>query len=195
VNKATIAWSIAIVAVGAGFFIFGLSFSGDVSSSLTSVSETGGTEFGFGGTLLIGTKDIADKAITRQKIAPGAVISGKIAPGAVTSGKIADDAITLEKLAEGAKITFYRVEDRVGFASCDAGDTVVGGGGRIVGPGFSITRSEPDGNGWIVENVRINVIHPVVPPGVAPAPSIVETISSGFATVICADTALPLHLS
>ncbi len=51
VSKSTIAWSIAIVAVGAGFFTFGLSFSGDVSNSPTSISETGGTEFGFGGIL------------------------------------------------------------------------------------------------------------------------------------------------
>jgi len=51
VSKSTIAWSIAIVAVGAGFFTFGLSFSGDVSNSPVSISETGGTEFGFGGIL------------------------------------------------------------------------------------------------------------------------------------------------
>ncbi len=52
VNKSTIAWSIAIVAVGAGFFTFGLSFSGDVSNSPTSISETGGIEFGYGGILV-----------------------------------------------------------------------------------------------------------------------------------------------
>lgn len=49
----------------------------------------------------ITTEKLADKSVTKEKIAPGAVTTEKIDNAAVTTEKIANDAITKDKIALG----------------------------------------------------------------------------------------------
>jgi hypothetical protein len=53
----------------------------------------------------IGTKEIADNAVTTQKIAASAVTTAKINATAVTAAKIGTSAVTATKIAQGAVIT------------------------------------------------------------------------------------------
>nr|DAW71287.1 MAG TPA: shufflon protein [Caudoviricetes sp.] len=80
--------------------------------------------------------DIADKAITTEKLADQSVTKEKIAPGAVTTDKIANDAITKDKIAPGV-LTAYNVgaydkaatynRDEINKSFRKIGDSVVGG--------------------------------------------------------------------
>ena len=56
----------------------------------------------------VGTKQLKDRAVTKDKLAPASVTSAKIAAGAVTTNKLANNAVTTAKLANnsvnGAKV-------------------------------------------------------------------------------------------
>ncbi len=50
----------------------------------------------------VGTRDIADGAVTGNKLANGSILTGKFANGSVTGNKIAQGAVLAGKLANGA---------------------------------------------------------------------------------------------
>lgn len=71
-----------------------------------SAGEKGGAKLGDG--LEVGEDErlnIADNAVTGDKLADGAVTTQKIDDGAVTSAKLDDSAVTTSKLADGAVAT------------------------------------------------------------------------------------------
>lgn len=59
---------------------------------------------------LLGTDDIADKAITNQKLADNSVSESKIADGSVTTAKIADTSVTTQKLSDNS-VTTQKIAD------------------------------------------------------------------------------------
>ncbi len=76
------------------------------TGSVTShpVTSKGSIEIGNGTNAVLSplTLDLADKAVTSEKIAAGAVDNARLASNAVTSDKLADGSITNGKLAGGA---------------------------------------------------------------------------------------------
>ncbi|UOF02478.1 autotransporter outer membrane beta-barrel domain-containing protein [Bdellovibrio reynosensis] len=61
----------------------------------------------------IQTNDLADEAITEEKISDEAITSDKIMTSAVTNSKIADGAITFNKIANGAVSTIKIVDSAI----------------------------------------------------------------------------------
>jgi hypothetical protein len=111
--------------------------------------------------LNVKTSDIRNGAVTARKIGKGAVTRPKIKNGAVGRAKIADGAVTSSKLG------IIVVREAVGaapagdvgqvIASCEAGETLLSGGGGFTSPGpFDnpkpfIIRSQRSGDaGWLV---------------------------------------------
>ncbi len=114
----------------------------------------------------IKTKDIKNEAVTGKKLAKNAVKSNKtkdgglkgkdLKDGAVTTPKIGDGAVTKEKLGPGALeptvvartfITNAISGTGEAEASCDAGETLIGGGGgwtNSAGTAFSLTDDVSD---------------------------------------------------
>lgn len=62
-----------------------------IENQLAALSAAGG----------IGTRNIADGAVTSAKIGASAVGSGKIGTNAVAAANIKDKAVTAEKIADG----------------------------------------------------------------------------------------------
>lgn len=62
-----------------------------IENQLAALSAAGG----------IGTSNIADKAVTAEKIAASAVGAGKIGTNAVATANIQDKAVTAAKIADG----------------------------------------------------------------------------------------------
>ena len=113
-----------------------------------------------------GTADIADAAITQQKIASGAVSTGKLADLAVSTAKLADAAVSNQKLRDGSvrsvalgTLTVREdselIEPMTGDsaqAGCQSGERLISGGAQTQGVpndgSWTITRNGPSGNGW-----------------------------------------------
>jgi hypothetical protein len=80
----------------------------------------GGTAFA---AATIGTNDIKNGAVTKQKLHSKAVTTRKIAPQAVTTGKIADQAVTTDKIADQA-VTTDKIADQAVTSGKIAPDAV-----------------------------------------------------------------------
>jgi len=116
--------------------------------------------------LPLGTNEIADAAITQQKLAAGSVSTGKIQDGAVTIGKLADNSVSSAKLRDGsvrsdALGALTRRQDTQAIdpgnadsaqAVCQSGERLLSGGAGTSGvgtdPDWRVIRSGPSGNGW-----------------------------------------------
>ena len=105
----------ALVAISAG-------------SAMAQVTDSGGDTFAIDGTLSgdgsvgdplgiadggVGTDQLADDAVTQDKIADDAVGTDQLADDAVTQGKIADDAVGAAQIQDGAVGTDQLADDAV----------------------------------------------------------------------------------
>jgi len=181
-------------------FVIGISFSSvyagipwgtdDIADDAITSEKIGKKE--------VKKSDIKNNAIRTEKIKDGTITSADIATksiggedikdGNIVSSHIVDGTITADDLAQGSvgdSLTIYentkRVSGNVGSASCDTGDTVLGGGGLVVGVTIgtiAITASLPTDSpphSWVVHT--------------EPFPGDKELVIS----VICADTAAPFR--
>jgi hypothetical protein len=101
-------------------------------------------------------KDLKDETISESKIGEMAVTTPKLSDGAVTTPKIGDGAVTKEKLGPGALeptvvartfITNAISGTGEAEANCNAGETLIGGGGgwtNSAGTAFSLTDDVSD---------------------------------------------------
>ena len=100
------------------------------------------------------SSDIKDGEVKREDIASGAVVAAKIMDGTVTAAKIQSNAVTTAKIPTGAitasrlantavasKLNNLMVRENQGTgavnASCNPGETIIGGGGRAFFGNFS----------------------------------------------------------
>ena len=81
-------------------------FTGDITSN--TITVTGGTDKLLGDVKL----EVADGAITADKLATNAVTENKIANDAVTSAKIQDGAVTKEKLSNSLKTKIAEIDNK-----------------------------------------------------------------------------------
>ena len=145
------------------------------------------TEFDLG-TDSVGADEIKTASVGFIELAANAVRTGDILDETIQSRDIKDGTITADDLAQGSvgdSLTIYKntngVNGNIAGASCDTGDTVLGGGGIVIGVPIGtipITASGPSdnpANSWAVHT--------------APFPNDKEL----FVTVICADTAAPFR--
>ncbi len=103
-----------------------------VDEGIESVTQgDDGTAFGFGGTLSakIGTKEIADRAITMKKIAPGAVTTGKIADGTITFNDLSTNVFNVYAISQTLEVDYN--DDGLLRVSCNPGDVVLSGGWHV----------------------------------------------------------------
>ena len=132
--------------------------NGEISQVEIFGTDTNNNEYGYLDTVgyeQINTRNLADGAVTEDKIANGAVTGNKIADGAITGGKIpnggiptakiADHAVTLEKIASAGVLPtdIFRIDLTTNFSmlGCGLGCILVQGEQNAY---FAYDPSHPD---------------------------------------------------
>ena len=105
----------------------------------------------------IGTSDIQNRAVTKQKIAKKAASSGKLAKGAVKTNKINDEAVTNSKLAHAIYTAYVntggvlvRGEGATSVSTIGTGHRVVTFDTSVAGCFYLATGKYQEGTGRIL---------------------------------------------